>query len=118
MIRRHNQLKMPQFLKTNWFTIVLCFLLMCSMLYIRHLIIVQQDKDYQNIKSEIDKRDEVIYQNISVIDKRLKDNQIKTVADSIAQGEAIKKLGKPYPANLSHTRLLAIRDSLHKVYFK
>jgi len=62
----------------------------------------------------IEKQKEII-KSINVIDVKLSEVRVNTVADSISRFELLKKYEKPYQANLSHNRLLAIRDSLRKL---
>lgn len=92
------------FLKNNYLTIIL-FVLLIAYIWRSNTLKYQRD----NIEYKVQK--EFVISHLKEINKELKDIKVKSEADSIQRNEVLKKLPK-YENNLSHTRLIAIRDSL------
>jgi hypothetical protein len=92
------------YLKNNILTIILCLALG---LYIWRSNTLKYQRD--NIESKVLK--EFVITHLKELDKQLDEVQLKSTADSIARNEVIRNLPR-YENNLSHTRLIAIRDSI------
>jgi len=91
-------------LKNNWLTIVLAIALS---LYIWRSNTLKYQRD--NIEAKTQK--EFVILHLKEINKQIKDIQVKSEADSIQRNEVLKNLPR-YENNLSHNRLIAIRDSI------
>lgn len=104
-----------QFLKTNAVAFIL-FGIVVFLLWRNNVLNEQKRAADFNLQKEAINNDKLIaLDSISRLNIRLKDVEIKSKSDSIIQYEIIKKNGKPYQNNLTHLRLIAIRDSLRKV---
>lgn len=95
-----------EFLKRNWLTIVLSIALAGCFWRMDKLSTSKRLSDSEALKS-------FVIEHLSEVKKELQEQQTKSLADSIQRNEVLKSLPK-YENNLSHLRLLAIRDSLRK----
>ncbi len=102
-----------QFLKSHWLTILLFIIIL--FLFLRNNALNQKvmNADAKETKDFIVAHEKIVLYSIGRVDRKIKGIEIKTTSDSIAQYEIVKKNGK-FQNNLSHIRLLAIRDSIRK----
>lgn len=92
------------YLKNNILVIVLA-IAFAVVLWRSNTLKYQRD----NIEAKVLK--EFVISHLKDIDKQLDEVQLKSTADSIQRNEVIRNLPR-YENNLSHTRLIAIRDSI------
>jgi len=92
------------FLKTNYLTIIL-FVLLIAYIWRSNTLKYQRD----NIEAKVLK--EFVITHLKDVYKEQQEQRIKSLADSIQRNEVIRNLPR-YENNLSHTRLIAIRDSI------
>jgi len=107
--------KILNLLKANAVAIIL-FIVVVVLMW-RNNVLNEQKRaaEYSLQTQSIVEDKKIILDSLSKLYSRIKDNEVKSKADSIIQYETIKKNGKPYQNNLTHNRLIAIRDSLRKI---
>ena len=104
-----------EFIKNNALTIALFALLVFFIMRNNSLQSTANEATFKAQREFIIEHQKMLLDSIKGVDKKLAVIQINTMADSISRFETLKKYENPYKNNLSHDRLLAIRDSLRKI---
>ncbi len=105
--------KLIDALEKHWFSLFLAMCLTIALIYIHIEAKNREQANLDSVSKALVDRDKVIMDSIGKVDVKIKEINIKSTSDSIIQYETIKK--QPvFKSDLSHIRLLAIRDSIRK----